>query len=337
MKRLAFTLLCAAGAFAQAPKVANAKLETRAAGNLQATFQSLVAATENPIWVAWTVPAVKGHGESCCWNDGYRGCALEGDRKQMVGANSGPVMLGGSSTLAVLYRIEHHEVSKTRTVSGDCDLDAGGLPFLVLTGVRPADSVAFLESTMKPDHYNAVEIIAMHDDPAADAALERMGAASQPQKVREKLGFALAAFRGKRGYDLLKRINANEPDDRIREKNMFAFSVSKEPGAVDVLIDSAKNDKSARVRSQALFWMAHKAGERQKAAIQEAVTNDPNMEVKKKAVFALQQLPDGQGIPLLIDLARNNKTPEVRKQAMFWLGQSKDPRAISFFEEVLRH
>jgi hypothetical protein len=26
----------------------------------------------------------------------------------------------------------------------------------------------------------------------------------------------------------------------------------------------------------------------------------------------------------------------VRKQAMFWLGQSKDPRALKFFEEILR-
>jgi len=26
----------------------------------------------------------------------------------------------------------------------------------------------------------------------------------------------------------------------------------------------------------------------------------------------------------------------VRKQAMFWLGQSGDPRALEFFEKVLR-
>jgi hypothetical protein len=26
----------------------------------------------------------------------------------------------------------------------------------------------------------------------------------------------------------------------------------------------------------------------------------------------------------------------VRKQAVFWLGQSKDPRALTFFEELLK-
>jgi hypothetical protein len=47
-------------------------------------------------------------------------------------------------------------------------------------------------------------------------------------------------------------------------------------------------------------------------------------------------LPKDQGVPLLIEIAQNNRNREVRKQAMFWLGQSRDPRAISFFEQVLK-
>jgi HEAT repeat protein len=53
-------------------------------------------------------------------------------------------------------------------------------------------------------------------------------------------------------------------------------------------------------------------------------------------VFALSQLPKDEGVPLLIQQARTNKNAAVRKQAMFWLGQSKDPRALKFFEEILR-
>jgi len=41
-------------------------------------------------------------------------------------------------------------------------------------------------------------------------------------------------------------------------------------------------------------------------------------------------------VPMLIDVARTSHDPEVRKQAMFWLGQSKDPRAVAFFEQVLK-
>jgi hypothetical protein len=43
-----------------------------------------------------------------------------------------------------------------------------------------------------------------------------------------------------------------------------------------------------------------------------------------------------EGVPLLIQLARTHRLPEIRRQAMFWLGQSKDPRAVDFFEEILR-
>jgi hypothetical protein len=47
-------------------------------------------------------------------------------------------------------------------------------------------------------------------------------------------------------------------------------------------------------------------------------------------------MPKDQGVPLLIQVAKTNTNPVVRKQAMFWLGQSKDPRAVDFFEAVLK-
>jgi hypothetical protein len=47
-------------------------------------------------------------------------------------------------------------------------------------------------------------------------------------------------------------------------------------------------------------------------------------------------LPDGQGIPPLIDLVKTTKNAEIRKQAMTSLEHSRDPRALAFFEAVLR-
>jgi hypothetical protein len=41
-------------------------------------------------------------------------------------------------------------------------------------------------------------------------------------------------------------------------------------------------------------------------------------------------------VPQLIRLAKTNRNPVVREKAMFWLGQSEDPRALAFFEEVLK-
>jgi len=102
------------------------------------------------------------------------------------------------------------------------------------------------------------------------------------------------------------------------------------------MIAVARHDSSSRVRGQALFWLAQKAGKKAAGAISDALESDPDTDVKKKAVFALQQLPNGEGVPMLIQVARTNRNPAVRKQAMFWLGESNDPRALAFFEEVLK-
>ena len=102
------------------------------------------------------------------------------------------------------------------------------------------------------------------------------------------------------------------------------------------LIALARDDASSKVRGSALFWLAQRAGEKAVGAIGAAVDNDPDTEVKKKAVFALSQLPRDEGVPLLIQQAQTNRNAAVRKQAMFWLGQSSDPRALTFFEELLR-
>jgi HEAT repeat protein len=105
---------------------------------------------------------------------------------------------------------------------------------------------------------------------------------------------------------------------------------------IKTVVALARQDGRPYVRSQALFWLSQRAGQEAVAAIRSAVDDDPETEVKRKAVFALSQLPKDEGVPLLVQIARTNRNLEVRKQAMFWLGQSKDPRAVSFFEEVLK-
>lgn len=124
--------------------------------------------------------------------------------------------------------------------------------------------------------------------------------------------------------------------DRIANSALAAVAAHADPSAVPALITFARQDPSTRVRGQALFWLAQKAGRQAASEITAAIENDPDTEVKRRAVFALSQLPKDEGIPLLIQVAKSNKNPVVRKQAMFWLGQSKDPRALAFFEQVLR-
>lgn len=305
-------------ALGQQPRLQNARLENRpVSGGLDATLRSIINAQSSPAWIGYAVPIVPGDRQMCCWNDNVRGCFLEprANDRVVVVSNNQTVKLEGPTELVVLYRVENHQVGKVRSFSPECELDAGGLPFIWLTGVSGAESVKVLENiateppgtsreqTRRGDA--AISAIAMHADPAAERALEELVAPGQP--------------------------------DQVRRQAIFGLAQSKNPQALTVVVSLAHNDKSPRVREQALFWLAQRAGQKvAESAINDAIANDPETEVKKKAVFALTQMPNGEGVPALIQVARTNRNLEVRKQAMFWLGQSKDERALAFIEEVLK-
>jgi hypothetical protein len=120
------------------------------------------------------------------------------------------------------------------------------------------------------------------------------------------------------------------------EAALAAIAFHKDSAASAVLLDLAKNSSSTRIRQRALFWIARRADPQAASTIRDAIERDPDVGVKRQAVLALGQLPKEEGIPLLITLVRSSRDPAVRKQAMSALGQSKDPRALRFFEEILR-
>jgi HEAT repeat protein len=246
----------------------------------------------------------------------------------------------------IFMRTSGGQIGKVRVYSADCALEFANLPLYWLEDVKPEQSVDFLAGlALARDSEEAfgkkgpgrqpVMAIAMHDTPAADAALEKMIQPGQPVSLREDVAFWLGVERGRKGLELLRKYIKEDPDDRVREKGTFAFSQSKEPDALKELIDMARHDQSPHVRGQAIFWMAQIGSKKEAQFITEAIENDPETEVKKKAVFALSQMHDEEAVPRLIQLARTHKNPAVRKQAIFWLGQSHDPRALDFLEEIL--
>ena len=279
------------------------------------------------------------------------------------GEKNNAVSLEGSASIFVFFRVEKQRVRKIRMFSQECQIDAGGRTVYWLTDVRGAESVELLSAFVREEHWvnrktashdededddddeddsgestghAAIAAIALHADAAADAALERFVAPAQPESLRKQAAFWLGIERGRRGYEVLRRMVHDDLSDRVREQAIFALSQSRVPEAVDAMIETARNDRSTHVRGQALFWLAQRAGRKAASAITAAIENDPETDVKKKAVFALSQLPREEGVPLLIQVARSNRNPVVRKQAIFWLGQSNDPRALNFFEEVLK-
>lgn len=94
-------------------------------------------------------------------------------------------------------------------------------------------------------------------------------------------------------------------------------------------------------RQTAAFWLGRFAaaamsgrsiGTLDEQADAAADTDD----VRDAAVFGLSQLKHHAGVPPLIQVAESNKSTRVRERAIFWLSQSDDPRALEFFESVLR-
>jgi HEAT repeats len=351
------------------PRIENAKVERR---NVTGTLADIMADLEknatNPVWVGYAVTAVAaGQRTICCGNYSDSSaqwcgkCSLEADHEGWSGTKSHNGRIAGhqdsdsvtnevvkledGQRLAVLFRLQDKHVTRLKLASEDCVLDAGGLPFVWLTDVKPAESVAFLSAYVRDGSADggekhsigneALTAIALHDGQEAEGALESFTAPTQPEELRKQAAFWLGAARGKEGVTALQRMAKKDPSMDVRAQVTFALSISKEPAALEEMIRMAHEDESGHVRGQAIFWLAQKAGKRAVSAIDNAIANDPDTGVKKQAVFALSQLPKDEGVPKLIQVAENNRNAEVRKQAMFWLGQSQDPRALGFFEKVL--
>jgi hypothetical protein len=335
------------------PNVQNARLETHAlAGTLTGELKTLEGQSEEARWIGYSVPQVTSDREVCGagsngnWNQDCGLCRLESnDHGINMNSRNASVNLEGAHAIAILFRAENKKIMKIRVVSAECTVDAGGLPFVWLTGVKPADSEAFLTGYVRGESFNesddsnlgheSLTAIALHADESAERALESFVRPSEREQLRKQASFWLGEARGKAGLTVLQQMAKSDPSTEVRAHLTFALSVSGEPAAVDEMIRMAKEDQSSDVRGQALFWLAQKAGKKAAAMITSAIENDPDTEVKKKAVFALSQMPKEEGVPKLIEVAQNNRNPAVRKQAMFWLGRVNDPRALAFFEKVL--
>ena len=359
----------AAAVAAQQPRILNGRLNVQPAGSLQQTFKTAVSAQTDIAWIGYSVPVGDPNWGSCCWSsadgttymsgsfrDGNMPCcgncriepasspATTTRQAPASGATStGPVKLEAGGRMVVLFRIADRQVERIRSYSEDCELDAGGRQVTWLQDVRPAESVALLESMIGADvdkrnrvANGALSAIAMHAEPSAAATLERLARSHAASSIRAESLFWIGQRSDQSAERTILQALEKDPSSDVRKKAVFALSQIKDDRGVDALIRAARTHQDAGTRGEAIFWLSQKAGRKAAGTITEAIEKDPETDVKKRAVFALSQLPKSEGVPLLIDIARKNPNPVVRKQAIFWLGQSKDPRALEFFAEILK-
>ncbi len=350
------TFLQVTVAAAQAPPSLHAKrVQTRAAGgDLAAALEAVGSETT---WVAWSVPMVAGQGDACCYSGwfrdqdsksqpGSRGCRLDGKRNNglTIRGDQGPYTRDvGADALTVYSRYEAGRVSMVRAYSASCPVEAGEEGVIWLDGVDPAQSVALLQDRARAKPHKSgpgddvLIALALHADPAADAALIDMASRSQPMEVREDAIFWLGQARGERGYRELTRIVTTEDDPKVLEKVAFSLSQSPVPAAGPTLEGMARRHSDSRVREEAVFWLGQRGGPDIVNKLLAVIEEDEDLEVRKKAIFALSQLDDhdADGVTALVGLVRHADQPAIRKEALFWLGQSDDPRALASLEALL--
>jgi len=242
-------LLCCAGVLAaqNAPAVKNGQLETRAfSGSLAAQLKS-----DKATWFGY---AIKTQRKSDNWCDGQR---------------QSPIQLEGSDTAALLLRVENNQVGKLKLYSMDCALDAGGLPFVWLTGVSAEASLAYLKS-MPID--SAIFAISQHAGNEATDILIDQAKNNQSTHVREQALFWLAQRAGAKSAAAIVDAIINDPDTGVKKKAVFALSQLPHDEGVPKLIEVAKTQRNPEVRKQAFFWLGQTHDPRAVSFIEDVLT-----------------------------------------------------------------
>jgi hypothetical protein len=272
---------------AQQPRIINGPVAAQPAGaGLPGTVHALVAAQTEPAWIGYAVPVADRSRIQCCWT-GANGttyisgsmnwsdapccgsCRIEPSdgttparSSQASAGQQGPVKLEGAERMVVMLRVADRQIERVRTFSEDCELDAGGRRVHWLQDVRPAESVAFLESLIgtDPDRRHrisnaALSALSMHAEPAAQATIERLARSHQAPAVRGEAIFWLAQMAGLKVAAAITRAIDTDPDTEVKKRAVFALSQLPKDQGVPLLIDVARKNPNPAVKKQAIFWL----------------------------------------------------------------------------------
>lgn len=195
MRRGAWFLFAALPLCAQTPRITHGQLDTRSlTGGLESTFRQFLASQPQPSWVGYSVPGGRGD---------YAWCT------------PGVVRLEPPDQMLVLLRIDSGRLDQIRTLSPDCEIDAGGAPVHWLNGVRPGDSVALLSSF------------------ARDEALGG--------NLRDRAFRAIANSGGQEAVDALVAMARSGSNPRWRRQAASALARSNDPRARQFFEDVLKH------------------------------------------------------------------------------------------------
>jgi HEAT repeat protein len=245
----ALLALCFAGLAAaqNPPAIKNGVVETRTfSGDLTTQLRSGAA--------TWFGYEIKTERKTDQWCDGQ---------------HQSPIQLEGSDRAALLFRVENNEVQKLKVYSLDCALDAGGLPFVWLTGVSAEASLRYLKSLPMD---GAIFAISQHAGTQATDLLIEETKNNNSTHRREQALFWLAQRAGAKSAAAIVDAITNDPDTGVKKKAVFALSQLPAGEGVPKLIEVANTQRNPEVRKQAFFWLGQSHDERAIKYIEDVLT-----------------------------------------------------------------
>jgi HEAT repeats len=238
-------MLAAALALGQG-RITNAQVDTRTA--TQSLEREIAGATARggARWIGYRLKVSAGRRSMDCF-----------DRTR--------VALESATEFSVLARYEGTTLTRLRTTTPDCEIDAGGVPVTWIDNVKPDDSAAWLTSVIKSaglssDRQNAVVkpalvALAMQEGNVAARSLIDLARDYQVAKIRSEALFWLAQRAGQQAAATIVEAIDRDPDTEVKKRAVFALSQLPKDEGVPKLIEVAKANRNAAVRQQAMFWL----------------------------------------------------------------------------------
>jgi HEAT repeat protein len=238
-------VLAAALALGQS-RITNAQVETKPATQSLEREVASATARGGARWIGYRIKVATGHRGMDCF-----------DRTR--------VALESAAEISVLARYEGATLTRLRTTTPDCEIDAGGLPVTWFENVKADDSAAWLTSIIKSaglsnERQNAVVkpalvALATQDGSVATRSLVDLARDYQVAKIRSDALFWLAQRAGQQAAATIAEAIDRDPDTAVKKQAVFALSQLPKDEGVPKLIEVAKTNRNAVVRQQAMFWL----------------------------------------------------------------------------------
>ena len=243
------------------PAVVRGSVATSSGAPGLAAATRAAGATAIVVWVGYAVPATWPDGEDA-GNGDWWACRVEpdsGPRTARPSAGGATLALEPSRQAMVLVRLVDTAPERVRLVPRGCALDLGNRTLVWLTGVSPADSVAYLSGlaamASRRTSDGALAAVARHAHPSAlDWLISASRTATTPHLRGQSL-FWLAQRAGDRAVGAIDEAVRRDPDTAVKRRAVFALSQLPADEGVPRLIALAREHSNPVVRKQAFFWL----------------------------------------------------------------------------------